>query len=216
MISRNTKESKENAVRKRMSVHRKKITLSEELFKMKQLAGMINESDSDSSQAKLSAIMGMILKLDGATKSKVKAIEIPEEPHGVEMTKLPEDMLHITLTSVRNFNLIHDKAKDMGFSVPMFIQNIRYYINTPEVVLGEARFVYRDENRESVYSPNGKVSYVVAIENQEDIRNYVNEIYSELELENPEPDRFYHITLANNAGGDSFQSIGNVDKQDFE
>lgn len=216
MISRNTRENRENAVRKKISVQKKKITLSEELFKMKQLAGILSESDSESAQARLSATIGMILKLDGATENNVEAIEIPTEPNGSEMTKLPSDMLHITLTGVRNFNLIHDKARENGFSVPMFIQNIRYYIQAPNVELGEAKFVYRDENGDSVYSPNGKVSYVVAIENQDEIRNYVNEIYNELELENPEPDRFYHITLANNAGGDSFKSIGNVNRKDFE
>ena len=44
----------------------------------------------------------------------------------------------------------------------------------------------------------------------------VDSVYKSLGLENPEPDRFYHITLANNEGGNPFKSIGNVTKKDFE
>ncbi len=188
------------------------MTLSEELHKMMVLSGLVTESDSNYTQAKLTAGVGMILKLDSDKKSEVEKIEIPQEPNGVEMTKLPSDALHITLTSIKGL----DALKNNNLSIPIFIQNIRYYIKTPNVELGEARFVYRDENGNRAYSTEGKVTYVVAIKNQDDIRKYVNDIYDELELENPESNRFYHITLANNADGNSFDSIGNVEGEDFK
>lgn len=198
-------------IRKKM-LEGRRMTLSEELHKMMVLSGLVTESDSNYTQAKLTAGVGMILKLDSDKKSEVEKIEIPQEPNGVEMTKLPSDALHITLTSIKGL----DALKNNNLSIPIFIQNIRYYIKTPNVELGEARFVYRDENGNRAYSTEGKVTYVVSIKNQDDIRKYVNDIYDELELENPEPNRFYHITLANNMGGDSLKSIGSVDEKDFE
>jgi hypothetical protein len=188
------------------------MTVSEELYKMKMLAGLATESDSNYTQSNLTAGVGMILKLGSSKKSEVGKIEIPQEPNGVDMTKLPSNLLHITLTSIKALDIL--KNKDL--SIPIFVQNIKYYISIPDIEFGEAKFIYRDENGNRVYSPGGKVTYVVAIKNQDDIRNYVNDIYNELGLKNPEPNRFYHITLANNMGGDSFKSIGSVDEKDFK
>lgn len=217
MISRKDNNRRYEALRGKLNSN-KKITLSEELDKMKRLSGLISESEteSDVTQDRLYAGTGMILKLDSSKKTEVSNIEIPEEPHGVELTKLPEDKLHITLTGMKNMSNVQSEANLEGINIPIFIQNIRYYIDSPGVELGESRFVYRDENGERKYSPDGKVTYVVVIKNQDDIRNYVNAIYNELEIENPEPNRFYHITLANNRGGDSFESIGDVDQADFQ
>ena len=50
--------------------------------------------------------------------------------------------------------------------------------------------------------------------NQDEVRDYVNRICEELGIENPEPDRFYHISLANNHGGDPFKSVGDINKED--
>ena len=81
-------------------------------------------------------------------------------------------------------------------------------INIPDIEVGGSLFVHRpDEN---------KVTYVMSLLNQEEFKNFVDQIYKSLGLENPEPDRFYHITLANNEGGNPFKSIGNVTKKDFE
>ena len=52
--------------------------------------------------------------------------------------------------------------------------------------------------------------------NQGEFKTFVDKVYNSVGLENPEPDRFYHITLANNEGGNPFKSIGNVTKKDFE
>lgn len=188
------------------------MTVSEELYKMKMLAGLATESDSNYTQSNLTAGVGMILKLGSSKKSEVGKIEIPQEPNGVDMTKLPSNLLHITLTSIKALDIL--KNKDL--SIPIFVQNIKYYISIPDIEFGEAKFIYRDENGNRVYSLGGKVTYVVAIKNQDDIRNYVNDIYNELGLKNPEPNRFYHITLANNMGGDSLKSIGSVDEKDFK
>jgi hypothetical protein len=62
----------------------------------------------------------------------------------------------------------------------------------------------------------GKTTYVVAVENQDELRKYVDAIYDAMGMDNPEPNRFFHVTVANNAGGNPFESIGNVDGSDFQ
>jgi len=179
--------------------------LIKEAKRMQVLAGLINESESNS-QAHIYADKGLLLKVDDATKNLLESYPIPKEPKGEIMTKLPKDKLHVTLTSIANFKNIPYKEK---FEMSD--------IKIPKIELGEAKFVYRGENREDrKYMPGGKTTYVVAIKNQDALKKYVDELYNSIGLSNPEPNRFFHITLANNAGGDSFQSIGNVDKIDFE
>lgn len=62
---------------------------------------------------------------------------------------------------------------------------------------------------------SGKESYVAAVLNQSEARAYVDEVYRRLGMANPEPSRFFHVTLANNAGGNPFKSIGDVTQADF-
>jgi 5'(3')-deoxyribonucleotidase/2'-5' RNA ligase len=155
--------------------------------------GLIKESN-----AGVTANVGMLLGIDDSTKSQISSMEVPAEPSGAEMTRLPEDKLHVTLTSIKAFKPFRDTLK--GFQLP---DNI----SIPKVVLGNGKFVYRPEQ--------DKITYVLAVENQEELKTFVDAIYQSKGLENPEPDRFFHITVANNAGGDSFKSIGNVVKQDL-
>lgn len=179
----------------------RKRSLNEELDKMKVLSGIITESD-----AHIYADKGMLLKVDDSTKSALENYPIPEEPNGEVMTRLPKDKLHVTLTSIANFKNVPNKEEFELSNIPI-----------PSVKLGEARFVYRGETRDDRgYLPGGKTTYVVAVENQDELRDYVNELYESMGLSNPEPNRFFHVTVANNAGGDSFQSIGNVDERDFQ
>jgi hypothetical protein len=63
--------------------------------------------------------------------------------------------------------------------------------------------------------PNGKSSYVAEIVNQKDFKDYVDMIWAKAGLENKEPERFFHVTLANNAGGVGRESIGNIVESDF-
>jgi len=168
--------------------------LFEELYRIKKLAGLLNEGES-----KIEAGVGLLLKLDNTTKNQIKSIisKMPSEPNGNNMTKLPDDKLHITLTSIKAFKPFKDKFKNLDDTkIP----------NLVNVKLGDAAFVYRDD---------GKVTYVVAIKNQSEIKDFVNELYKMVGGTNPEPNRFFHITLCNNQGGDPFKSIGNVEKSDL-
>jgi hypothetical protein len=170
--------------------------LKEEKNRMQELAGLIKEDDKTSN--KLEHGIGLVLKVDDSLKESLISLEIPEEPRGNEMTKLPNDKLHTTLTSIRSFKPFRENFEN--FTLPEGL-------NVPNAIFGTGKFVYRDEQ--------DKVTYVISIENQNEFKNFVDEIYKSLGLENPEPDRFFHITVANNAGGNSFKSIGNVTEKDF-
>lgn len=172
--------------------------------RLKKLAGIISENkevDTDDRNSFLRADVGMILKLKTEDLNKVLSVDVPtvDLTTNQEMTKLPNDKVHVTLTSIKNFKPFREQFKD--FVLP---ENI----NIPNIEVGESLFVHR--------SDVNKVTYVMSLLNQEDFKNFVDQIYKSLGLENPEPDRFYHITLANNEGGNPFKSIGNVTKKDFE
>lgn len=170
--------------------------LREEKNRMQELAGLIKEDDKTSN--KLEHGIGLVLKVDDYSKESLINLEIPEEPGGNEMTKLPNDKLHTTLTSIKSFKPFREEFEN--FTLPEDL-------NIPSAILGTGKFVYRDEQ--------GKVTYVISLDNQSEFKSFVDGIYNSLGLENPEPDRFFHITVANNAGGNSFKSIGNVTKKDF-
>tara|TARA_R110000868_G_scaffold105774_7_gene290394 strand:+ start:10883 stop:11452 length:570 start_codon:yes stop_codon:yes gene_type:complete len=186
--------------------------LKKEVDRMKELAGIIKENDEVEPQDyeeferlknydlnRLGTDFSITLKVEDSTKNRLIGLEIPKESGDNEMTKLPNDKLHTTLTSIRGFKPFKEDFKD--FTLPK-------NLNIPDAILGEGKFVYRDEQ--------GKVTYVFPLENQNEFKEFVDKIYESLDLENPEPDRFFHITVANNAGGNSFKSIGNVTKKDFK
>jgi len=193
----------------------RKRTLSEEVDRLKYLSGMINESEGkilNESDAHLYADKGLLLKVDDSTKDALKSVDIPEEIHGEEMTRIPDDQLHVTLTSIAGFKNIQDKK---GFE--------SLDIKIPQIILGKPKFVYRGDNRDDRRylatkkdDTGGKTTYVVPVENQQALTDYVDAIYDAMGMDNPESKRFFHVTIANSAGGIPLKSIGNVDRSDFQ
>lgn len=173
-------------------------------LRLKKLAGIICESrdvEGNFEPSLLQVGIGMILKLSPENLNKVFGVNIPTEDltTNYKMTQLPNDKVHVTLTSIKGFKPFKNDFKD--FTLPSSIK-------MPNVEIGECLFVRRPEDK--------KVTYVMSLSNQEEFKRFVDSVYKSLGLENPEPDRFYHITLANNEGGNPFKSIGNVTKKDFE
>lgn len=151
----------------------------------------------------------LLLKLDSDIKSKIKEIYESNE-EAKRLFPLSDDKLHITLTSIKSCKENKDKLKSELPKMEM-----------PNIVLGQTTFVERPETITSEWQ-SYKKSFVVAIENQEDILKFVNQIYESMGLTNPEPERYFHITIANNVENkkvpgtaDSFGSIGDVKKEDF-
>jgi 2'-5' RNA ligase len=145
----------------------------------------------------------LLLKVDDSIKQS--ALNLLKESDASDLFPLPEDKLHITLTSIKGCKANKDMLKS---SLPQDI-------NPPKIELGEVTTAERTEA--------GKKSFVVAISNQDEIKKYVDEIYSKLGLENPEQERYFHMTIANNVENkkspgvaDPFGSIGDITKNDFK
>ena len=142
----------------------------------------------------------LLLKLGPETINALQAIPVPGvsgvpgAPQGTVMTRIPADQMHVTLISYGNFVNEPDREKIANPNFP-----------APRIEPGECRFVYRPE----------KVTYVLSLRNQEELRGFVNRLYEQAGKKNPEPNRFFHVTLANNMGGDPFKSIGDVKGEDF-
>ena len=147
----------------------------------------------------------LLMKLNSETLKKINSIEIPKEPNGEILLRLPENKLHVTLTSIRSCKDIKD----------ILSTKLPSELNCPEPIIGDCSFVYRTDLK--------KVSYVAFIENQSEFKSFVDMIYNHMGLENPEPNRYYHITLANNVPSktnpeqaDPFGSIGDVKQSDIQ
>jgi len=121
--------------------------------------------------------------------------------------QLPEGF---TPVSVSHITLIGGKfLKPYKTQLSQLLNTINNYpeLQTiPDPVFGEQIVAKRTDGRESV---------VVAVQNQGEFTNYVNLLCQTLGVTNPEPGRFFHLTLANNAGGDPFKSIGDINASDF-
>lgn len=144
----------------------------------------------------------LLLKLDTPVIEQIKSI-YENTPEAKTYFPLAPDKLHITLTSIKSCKDIKDKLRGELPTMPM-----------PNVVLGQTTFAERPEK--------GKLSFVVAVENQSEILDFVNQIYESMGLTNPEPERYFHITIANNVENkkttgfaDPFGSIGDIKKEDF-
>jgi 5'(3')-deoxyribonucleotidase len=142
--------------------------------------------------------LGFILGIDESFLKKVYNEKIPNNKFANILTKLPKEKIHVTLVGLNKMKEISNLELDLSKLEK---------IDTPEIKLGKGFFVFRKEY--------GKISYVLLIKNQEDVRKFVNKCFDVLGLENPEPNKLYHITLANNKDGNSLESIGDVNQDDL-
>ena len=152
----------------------------------------------------------LILRLEDSTKEEIFGRIIPgnlSKWNG--LFPLLPNKLHVTLTSIKASKAFKDVLKS---SLPTDIP-------APAVRLGEVTIA----NREATESAPAKTSFVVVVDNQEDFKKYVDQIYESMGLQNPEPDRYFHIIIANNVENKKFSntadSVGSIDditKNDFK
>jgi len=130
---------------------------------------------------------GGILKLKPTPEiiSQAKAAMADLPPEAIP---LPDKALHITLI---HQNILKPYRKQLkALALPP----------EPEVILAPG---YEEKVDEAL----GRKSWVVQVENQEDLREYVNEVMALVKgPPDPEPQRIFHITLAN-LTGDSGDSV---------
>jgi len=114
-------------------------------------------------------------------QAKAIMLELPSEA-----VLLPDKALHITLAHQSVLKKYRPLLKKLTLPPE------------PEVILAPDYEVKVDEG--------GRKAWVVRVENQEDLRSYVNEVMGMVKgPANPEPERVFHMTLANLTGdaGDS-------------
>ena len=162
--------------------------------------------DFDGGSDRLIFEVALLFKLEGSTKDQIK--NIFKSNKETDLLPLPDDKLHITLTSIKGCKPFKDVLKS---KLPKDIQ-------APKIELGMTTIA----NREATDTTPAKKSFVVEVKNQDELKNYADEFYKSMGLENPEPDRYFHITIANNVENkkspgmaDPFGSIGDITKKDF-
>ena len=115
-------------------------------------------------------------------------------------TQTKIDKLHITLIGGKSLKQHKAVLKTFDFSI---------LPNPPAPLMdriGEASRVVGDEER---------ITTFVSLSNQDEFREYVSSICSLIGIDNPEPSRFFHISVANNHGGNPFKSVGDIDESDL-
>lgn len=146
--------------------------------------------------------VALLLKAQEAIKVAIKS----SDTQG--LFPLPEDKLHFTLTSIKGSKPFKETLKN---SLPTELV-------APEAELGRTTIA----KRPATESAPAKTSMVIEVKNQGEFKDYVDKIYETMGLKNPEPERFFHITIANNKENpkspglaDPFSSIGDITKEDF-
>lgn len=146
--------------------------------------------------------VALLLKAQEAIKGAIKS----RDTQG--LFPLPEDKLHFTLTSIKGSKPFKEQLKN---SLPTDLV-------APEAILGRTTIA----RRAATETGAAKTSMVIEVKNQGEFKDYVDKIYGTMGLENPEPDRFFHITIANNKENpkspglaDPFSSIGDITEKDF-
>ena len=128
-------------------------------------------------EVKYSGILKLKPTPEITSQAKATMADLPPEA-----IPLPDKALHITLVHQNILKPYRKQLKAMEFPPE------------PEVILAPG---YEEKVDESL----GRKSWVIQVENQEDLREYVNEVMALVKGPlNPEPNRIFHITLANLTG----------------
>ena len=165
--------------------------------------------------------ISLLLKAGKSTIDEIKQLPLPIDSKGRELTMLKDEDLHVTLIGIKDFkkfkgvwdnekvnNYFKEKKviKDVGTSMVSHFQRVeKDIIEKGKIgIWCEADIIERGE----------KISAIVSLENEDMYKKIVDQACECQGLENPNPDRFYHITIANNGGGNPFKSIGDVTRKD--
>ena len=127
------------------------------------------------------------LKPSEGVITQAKAIMAKIQEENPDAVLLPDNALHVTLAHQSVLKKYRPLLKKLTLPPE------------PEVILSP-------HYEEKVDEALGRKSWSVRVENQEDLRNYVNEVMAMVKgPPNPEPNRVFHISLANLTGnaGDS-------------
>ena len=122
---------------------------------------------------------------------------------------IPEGMDRIN-TNPRRISLVSKRA--MRAIRPHFEALNLTALSPPTPIFGEPRLV----TRKATEARSEMACLVSAVQNQEEIALFVNNLFASLGLKNPEKRFLYHLTVANNAGGNPRGSIAYLNPADFQ
>ena len=114
------------------------------------------------------------------------------------------DKTHITLVGGKALKPYKGQLKDAK-------EVLKTLADPPKPSFAEEGVAYREGNDGEV-----RETYFAAVANQEDFQDYADMVCDALGIPNPEPDRFFHLSVANNHGGNSFKSVGDISESDLE
>ena len=123
-----------------------------------------------------------------------------------EIKELPIGKHHITLISVAALKPIRKLLeKQWGELIK----------NLPPTPIPKFDPTPREAKRE-----NGKITWFLPIINQDEFKQYVQTIAAAIkqnfpEWDNPDANRFFHLSMANNRGGIKEESIGDINQGDL-
>jgi hypothetical protein len=123
--------------------------------------------------------------------------------------RLPEGMeaigkTHVTLVSGK---ALKEYKKSLKAGAKAAIKEMR---EPPLPQLGPTGVAHREMGDGEV-----RETYFMEIENQEDFQDYADELCEHLGIANPEPHRYFHISVGNNHGGNPFKSVGDITQADL-
>ena len=137
---------------------------------------------------------GLVLVLDGMPE-----LEWPENL--TEVTKS-----HITLIGGASLKE-HKKALKPLKGI------LELDVDPPTIEFGRTGLAYQDKLVNDTMQ--NRETFFVEVLNQEELRSFVDEVCQTLGIENPESDRFFHLSVANNFDGKPFNSVSDISAEDL-
>ena len=148
----------------------------------------------------------LILKLDS-----VPEIELPEEFDRIEK-------IHLTLIGGQALKQFEEELKIayqsslIGGPWPIDEKLCRLEL-ADDVSIAEREDYPVDKGNPELGVETRRTLFLPIL-NQDEVREFVNGICEELGITNPEPDRFFHVSLANIHGGNPWKSVGDICESD--
>lgn len=140
------------------------------------------------------------LEYKGSIVSSISNVPNVDIPEGFDRL----EKYHITLLSGQQLKPMKEQGlsnKEMKETIKTFISNFPL---SPKVVFGESAIASRDDGRQTLF---------FSAKNQGELQTYLDSITDALKI--PKVKRFFHVSVANNQGGNPFKSIGDINEGDI-
>tara|TARA_R100001509_G_scaffold102877_1_gene60495 strand:- start:232 stop:687 length:456 start_codon:yes stop_codon:yes gene_type:complete len=140
------------------------------------------------------------LEYKGSIVSSISNVPSVDIPKGFDRL----EKYHVTLLSNQQLK----PMKEQGLSNKEIKEKIKNFIGDfplpPKVVFGENAIASRNDGRQTLF---------FSAKNQGELQAYLDSMTEELKI--PKVKRFFHVSVANNQGGNPFKSIGDINEEDI-